>query len=39
LLLTWQMGVVAIGPLVAVMMVIAFFLFAPYPLGQPPRKS
>lgn len=35
LLLTWQLGVVAIGPVVAATMVIAFFLFAPYPLGQP----
>ena len=35
LLLTWQLGVVVIGPIVAVTMVLAFFLFAPYPLGKP----
>ncbi len=35
LLLTWQLGVVVIGPLVAVTMVLAFFFFAPYPLGKP----
>jgi GPH family glycoside/pentoside/hexuronide:cation symporter len=35
LLLTWRFGVVVIGPLVAVIMVVAFFLFAPYPLGKP----
>lgn len=39
LLLAWQLGVVAIGPVVAVTMVIAFFLFAPYPLGQPMPKA
>jgi GPH family glycoside/pentoside/hexuronide:cation symporter len=35
LLLTWQYGVIVIGPITAVMCVAAFFLFAPYPLGQP----
>ncbi len=35
LLVSWQYGVVAIGPIVAVTMVLAFFLFAPYPLGKP----
>jgi glycoside/pentoside/hexuronide:cation symporter, GPH family len=35
LLLTWQYGVVAIGPVVAVTMVLAFFLFRKYPLGKP----
>ena len=35
LLLAWKLGVVVIGPVVAVLMVIAFFLFKPYPLGQP----
>jgi glycoside/pentoside/hexuronide:cation symporter, GPH family len=35
LLLTWQYGVVAVGPVVAVTMVVAFFLFQKYPLGQP----
>jgi GPH family glycoside/pentoside/hexuronide:cation symporter len=39
LMLTLQYGVVAIGPVVAVTMVLAFFLFAPYPLGKPPVKS
>ncbi len=35
MLLTWQYGVVVIGPIVAVTMVLAFFFFAPYPLGKP----
>jgi GPH family glycoside/pentoside/hexuronide:cation symporter len=35
LLVSWQYGVVAIGPIVAATMVLAFFLFAPYPLGKP----
>ena len=35
LLLAWKLGVVVIGPVVAVLLVIAFFLFKPYPLGQP----
>jgi len=39
LLLTWQYGVVAIGPVVAVTMVLAFLLFAPYPLGKPAMKK
>jgi len=39
LLLGWKYGVVAIGPVVAVTMVIAFFLFAPYPLGKPAAKQ
>jgi GPH family glycoside/pentoside/hexuronide:cation symporter len=39
LLLDWKYGVVAIGPIVAVTMVAAFFLFAPYPLGQPAAKK
>ncbi|RPH56380.1 MAG: hypothetical protein EHM81_13210 [Chloroflexi bacterium] len=38
LLLSWQYGVVAIGPIAAVTMVLAFFFFAPYPLGQPAKK-
>lgn len=37
LLLAWQYGVIAIGPIVAVTMVLAFFFFAPYPLGKPAR--
>ncbi len=36
LLLAWQYGPVVIGPVVAVTMVLAFFFFKPYPLGQPP---
>ena len=39
LLLTWQYGVIAIGPVVAVTMVLAFFLFAPYPLGKPAARK
>lgn len=39
LLLTWQYGVIAIGPVVAVTMVLAFLLFAPYPLGKPALKQ
>jgi Na+/melibiose symporter-like transporter len=35
LLLTWKYGVIAIGPIVAITMILAFFLFGPYPLGQP----
>jgi GPH family glycoside/pentoside/hexuronide:cation symporter len=35
LLLNWQYGVVAIGPIVAVTCVLAYFFFAPYPLGKP----
>jgi hypothetical protein len=39
LLLAWQYGVVAIGPIVAVTMILAFLFFAPYPLGQPAVKK
>ncbi len=39
LLLTWQFGVVVIGPIVAVTMVLAFFFFAPYPLGKPSAQA
>ena len=35
LLLTWEYGVVVIGPIAAVSCVAAFFFFAPYPLGKP----
>jgi GPH family glycoside/pentoside/hexuronide:cation symporter len=35
LLLAWQYGVVVIGPIAGLMCVLAFFFFAPYPLGQP----
>lgn len=38
LLLTWQYGPVVIGPIVALTMVLAFFFFAPYPLGKPSSK-
>jgi GPH family glycoside/pentoside/hexuronide:cation symporter len=39
LLLTWKYGVIAIGPVVALTMIVAFFLFGPYPLGKPPVKE
>lgn len=39
ILLTWKFGVVAIGPVVAVTMVLAFFLFRNYPLGKPARSE
>ncbi len=39
LLLTWQYGVVSIGPLVAAIMVAAYFLFGPYPLGKPAPRT
>ncbi len=39
LLLTWQYGVVTIGPIVAAVMVAAYFLFGPYPLGKPAPKA
>jgi len=39
LLLGWQYGPVIIGPVVAVFMVVAFFLFKPYPLGKPAKKE
>jgi GPH family glycoside/pentoside/hexuronide:cation symporter len=35
LLLTWEYGVVVIGPLTGLFCILAFFFFAPYPLGQP----
>lgn len=35
LLLNWQYGVVAIGPVAAIACIAAFFLMKPYPLGQP----
>lgn len=34
LLLTWQYGVVIIGPLVALACVVSFFFIRPYPLGK-----
>ena len=39
LLLNWRFGVVAIGPIVAVTCVLAYFFFAPYPLGKPRREN
>lgn len=38
LLLGWRYGVVAVGPLVALTCVLAYFFFAPYPLGQPKKE-
>lgn len=38
LLLTWKLGVVVLGPIVAVIMVLAFLFFAKYPLGKPAQK-
>ena len=35
LLLTWEYGVVAVAPIAGLACVVAFFLFAHYPLGQP----
>ncbi len=37
LLLRWRFGVVAIGPIAALTCVLAYFFFAPYPLGQPKK--
>ena len=37
LLLNWQYGVVAIGPVAALACIAAFFLMKPYPLGQPSK--
>jgi Na+/melibiose symporter-like transporter len=34
LLLTWKYGVVAVGPAVALVMILAFVLFQKYPLGK-----
>jgi len=39
LLLNWRFGVVAIGPVVALTCIVAYFLFAPYPLGQPKGEA
>jgi len=39
LLLNWRLGVVIIGPIVAVMCILAYFLFAKYPLGQPKKEK
>lgn len=39
LILTWKFGAIAIGPITAIMCILAFFFFAPYPLGKPSDKS
>jgi len=39
LLLNWRFGVVAIGPIVALMCILAYFFFAKYPLGQPKKET
>ena len=39
LLLSWEYGVILIGPIAAVACVASFFFFAPYPLGQPYKKD
>ena len=38
LLLNWQYGVIAIGPVAAVACIVAFFFIKPYPLGKPTAK-
>ena len=38
LLLTWENGVVLVGPVAAVACIFAFLFFKPYPLGQPTEK-
>ena len=35
LLLTWEYGVVTVAPIAGLTCIVAYFLFAPYPLGQP----
>jgi GPH family glycoside/pentoside/hexuronide:cation symporter len=39
LLLTWQYGVVMVGPVAAVACVLAFFFIRPYPLGKPTETA
>ena len=39
LLLNWRFGVVAIGPIVALTCIMAYFFFAKYPLGQPKKET
>jgi len=39
ILLTWQYGVVMVGPVAAIACVAAFFFFKPYPLGQPAKAE
>lgn len=38
-LLNWQYGALAISPIAALSCVLAFFLFAPYPLGKPKTEK
>ncbi|MBI9044177.1 MAG: MFS transporter [Anaerolineaceae bacterium] len=37
ILLTMEYGVIMIGPIAGLMCILAFFLFKPYPLGQPTK--
>jgi Na+/melibiose symporter-like transporter len=39
LLLTWQYGVLLVGPVAAVACILAFFFFKPYPLGKPTQAD
>jgi glycoside/pentoside/hexuronide:cation symporter, GPH family len=39
LLFTWEYGVVLVGPIAAVACIFAFFIFKPYPLGQPTESK
>lgn len=39
LMLNWQYGVVVISPIVALTCVLAYFFFAPYPLGKPKGEN
>jgi glycoside/pentoside/hexuronide:cation symporter, GPH family len=39
LLFTWKYGVVLVGPIAAVACIFAFFIFKPYPLGQPTERK
>jgi glycoside/pentoside/hexuronide:cation symporter, GPH family len=39
ILLTWQYGVVMVGPIAAVACIAAFFFFKPYPLGKPTQAK
>lgn len=39
LLLGWRYGAIAVGPVVALACLLAYFFFAPYPLGQPKGKK
>jgi Na+/melibiose symporter-like transporter len=39
LLLTWQYGVVLVGPVAAIACILAFFFIRPYPLGKPTQTS